>query len=195
MHGVMGGRLAVLGDGFFMPVNPVFLNLAGGDFREAQMTEERDQVVSRSLVQAPDVVLAALALRDDVVFPEVLVRIFAEGPLGFDFSGAEFATELKIPILGDFLGFGETVFFRAPAAIATSEICGALPATAVRSSIDVNFAAENRVLFRHGRMSSHPGQKTEMCKQCVSYTEGGIMSISYCFYYVYCDQRIAVIRF
>src|ERR1039458_8719428 len=126
------------------------------------MAEERDQVVGRSLVQAPDVVLAALTLGNDVVFAEVLVGRFAEGPLAFDFSGAEFATELKIPILGYFLGLGETVFFRAPAAIATSEICGALPATAVRSSIDVNFAAEDRVLFRHERMSSHPGQKAEM---------------------------------
>ena len=159
MHGVIGRWLAALGDGFFMPVNPVLLNLAGGDFRKAQMAEERDQVVCRSLVQAPDVVLAALTLRNDVVFAEILVGRFAEGPLVFDFSGAEFATELKIPILCDFLGFGERVFFRAPAAIATCEICGALPTTAVGPSINVNFAAEDCVLFRHGRMSSHPGQK------------------------------------
>jgi hypothetical protein len=114
--------------------------------------------------------LAALTLRDDVVFAEILVGRFAEGPLVFDFSGAELATELKIPILGDFLGFGERVFFRAPAAIATCEICGALPTTAVRSSINVNLVAENRVMFRHGRMPSKPGRKTEnvqaMCKLC-----------------------------
>jgi len=88
-----------------------------------------------------------------------LVGRFAEGSLVFDFSGAEFATELKIPILCDFFCFGERVFFRAPAAIATGEICGALPATAVRTTINVNFAAEDCILFRHGRMSSHPGQK------------------------------------
>jgi hypothetical protein len=88
-----------------------------------------------------------------------LVGRFAEGSLVFDFSGAEFAAQLKIPILCDFLGLGETVFFRAAAAIATCEICGRLPTTAVRPTIDVNFAAEDCVLFRHGRMSSHPGQK------------------------------------
>ena len=72
VHGVIGGRLAARGDGFFMPVNPVFLNLAGGDFREAESAEERDQVVSRSLVLASDIAFAALALRDDVVFPQEL---------------------------------------------------------------------------------------------------------------------------
>jgi hypothetical protein len=103
--------------------------------------------------------LAALTLRDDVVFAEILVGRFAEGSLVFDFSGAKLASELKIPILCDFFCFGERVFFRAPAAIATGEICGALPTTAVGPSINVNLAAENCVLFRHGRMSSHPGQK------------------------------------
>jgi hypothetical protein len=113
-------------------------------------------------------VLAALTLGDDVVFAEVLVGRFAEGPLAFDFSGAEFATELKIPILGDFLRLGETVFFRAPAAISAREICGALPLTAVRAPINVNLAAEDRVLFCHESLSSHPGQKDQnvqaMCK-------------------------------
>jgi hypothetical protein len=79
-----------------------------------------------------DVHLAALALSDEIVFTVVLRRRFAEGFLGLDFSAAEFAAELEVPILGDFLGFGETVFFRTPAAILTREICGALPATAVR---------------------------------------------------------------
>ena len=74
MHGVMGRRLPALCGGVFIPVNSVFLNLAGGDFREAQMAEEGDQVDSRTPVQALDVVLAALTLRDDVVFAEVLVR-------------------------------------------------------------------------------------------------------------------------
>jgi hypothetical protein len=98
-------------------------------------------------------------LRDEIVFTEELLGSFAEGFLGLDFSGAEFATELEVPILGDFLGFGETVFFRAAAAILTREICGALPGTAVRALINVNLAAEDRVLFRHGRMSSEPGRK------------------------------------
>ena len=132
VHGVIGGRLAALGDGFFMAVNPVVLNLAGGDFREAHMAEERDQVDGRAPVLALDVILAALALGDDVVFAEILLGGFAEGLLGFDFSAAEFSAKLEIPILGDFLGFGETVFFGAAAAILAREICGALPLTAIR---------------------------------------------------------------
>jgi hypothetical protein len=40
--------------------------------------------------------------------------------------------------------------------------------TAVRAPINVNLAAENRVLFRHGSLSSHPGQRDQnvqaMCK-------------------------------
>ena len=38
MHGVVGGRFAEVRDSFLMPVDAVFLNLAGGDFREAHLS-------------------------------------------------------------------------------------------------------------------------------------------------------------
>jgi hypothetical protein len=66
-------------------------------------------------VLALDVDLAPLTLRDDVVFAEVMPGSFAEGLVGFDFSRAECPAQLEIPILGDFLGFGEAVFFGAAA--------------------------------------------------------------------------------
>jgi len=44
---------------------------------------------------------------------------------------AEFAVELKIPILGDRFGFGEAVFLGARPPILAGEITGALPVTAV----------------------------------------------------------------
>ncbi len=73
MHGVVGRRLAALLHRLFMAVNPVFLHLAGGDFREAHVAEERHQMHARPRVLAFDVDFAALPLRDDVVFTQVQV--------------------------------------------------------------------------------------------------------------------------
>ena len=86
--------------------------------------------------------------------------------LGFNFSGAEFATELKIPILGDILCFGEAVFLCACSAIFAGEITGALPDTAVRTFVDVNFAAQDVVLFGHRGMTSKLFQNAE-CERVV----------------------------
>ena len=162
------GGLPRFAIGFFEAVNPVLLNLAGGDFREAQGAEERHQVHRRPPVLAFDVDLAALALRDDVVFAQVLVRGFAEGFFCFDFAGAELAAKLQIPVLGDLFGFGEAVFLRACPAVLPGEVGGALPAAAVRAFVNVNFAAQDCVLFRHGRVLSERLQSTKMCKLCAS---------------------------
>ena len=97
----------------------------------------------RAPVLALDVDLAALALRDDVEFAQELVGGFAESFFCFDFSAAGFAAQLQIPVLGDFLGFGEAVFLRAGAAVLAGEIGGALPVAAVRAFVDVDLAAED----------------------------------------------------
>ena len=102
---------------FFVALNPVFLDCASGDFREAHVTEERHQVHARARVLAFDIDLVALALGDDVVFTQVLFRGFAESFFCFDFAVAEFAAKLEIPVLGDLLGLREAVFFGAGAAI------------------------------------------------------------------------------
>ena len=149
VHGAMCRRLAAFLHRLFVTMNAVFLDLAGSDFREAQMAEERHQVHLRPPVLAFDVDLAALALRDDVVFAQVLFGSLAESFFCFDFSAAEFSAELQVPILGDLFGFPEAVFFRACAPVFSAEITGTLPATAVRALVDVNFAAHEGELFSH----------------------------------------------
>ena len=56
---------------------------------------------------------------------------------------------MQVPILGDLFGFREAVFLRAGPAILAGEVAGALPEAAVRAFVNVNLAAEDRVLFRH----------------------------------------------
>ena len=68
MDGVMSRRFAVLGHRLFVAMNAVVLDLAGSNFRQAQLTEERHQVPLRAPLLAFHVDFAALALRDDVVF-------------------------------------------------------------------------------------------------------------------------------
>ena len=103
----------------------------------------------RPAVLAPEVALAALALREDVVFTQELFGCFAEGSFCFDFSAAEFPAELQIPILGNLLGFREALFLCAGPAVLAGEIAGALPAAAVGAFVDVNLSTEDGVLFRH----------------------------------------------
>ena len=61
----------------------------------------------------------------------------------------EFSAELQIPVLGDFLGFREAPFLGADTPVLAGKIGGALPQAAVRTLVDVNLAAEDRVLLRH----------------------------------------------
>jgi hypothetical protein len=104
MHGVAGRRLAALGRRFFEAMNSVFLDLAGGNFRETQGAEERHEVHTRPAVLAVDVDLAALALGDEVVLAEELFRGFAEGLLGFNLAVPELAPKLKISVFRDLFG-------------------------------------------------------------------------------------------
>jgi len=76
-------------------------------------------------------------------------RDFAKGLFGFDFSGAEFSAQLQIPVLSDLLGFREAFFLGADAPILAREIGGALPQAAIGTLVDVDFAAEDSVLFGH----------------------------------------------
>src|SRR5271154_7595459 len=137
MHGVAGWRLAAFGRRFFEAMNSVFLDLAGGDFREAQRAEERHQVHARPPVLAVDVDLAALTLCDEVVFAQELFRGFAEGLLCFDFAVAELAAKLQIPVLRDLLGSRQAVFLRGCPAVFSTEVGGTLPAAAVRAFVNV----------------------------------------------------------
>jgi len=100
-------------------------------------------------VLAFDVNLAALVLGDEVVLAQKLFRRFAEGFLGFDLAGAELAAELQLPVFGDLLGFRQALFLRARAAVFPAEVAGTLPAAAVRTFVNVNLAAQDRVVFRH----------------------------------------------
>ena len=53
MHGIAGRRLAALFDRFLVAMNAVFLDLAGGDFGEAHIAEERHQVHAASASAGP----------------------------------------------------------------------------------------------------------------------------------------------
>ena len=66
--------------------------------------------------------LVALSLRHDVELAQVVLRHFAKGLFALDLAGAEFSAQLQVPILGDFLGFGEALFLRAGATILAREI-------------------------------------------------------------------------
>src|ERR1700722_6144675 len=132
MHGVAGWRLATLGRGLFEAMNPVFLDFAGGNFREAKGAEERHEVHARPPVLAVDVDLAALALGDEVVLAQELFRGFAEGLFCFDFAVPELAAKLQIPVLSDLFGSRQAVFLRGCPAVFPAEVGGTLPAAAVR---------------------------------------------------------------
>ena len=121
----------------------------------------------RPPVLAFDVDSASLPLCDDVVFTQVKIRRFAEGFFGLNFPVAEFAAQLEIPILGDFLGFGEALFLRARPAVLAAEIAGTLPATAIRALVNVNLAAQDRVLFRHRRYLRTLSRKSRKCERVV----------------------------
>ncbi len=123
------------------------------------MAEERHQVHARPPVLAFDVDLAALALGDEVVFAQELFRGFAEGLFCLDFAVAELAAKLQIPILRDLLGAREAIFLRGCPPVFAAEEGGTLPAGAVRAFVNVNLAAQDRVVFRHGRMSSASSSK------------------------------------
>jgi len=159
MHGVAGRRLAALGRRLFEPMNSVFLYLAGGNFREAQGTEERHEVHTRPPVLAVDVNVAALALGDEVVLAQELFRGFAEGLFCFDFAVAELAAKLQIPVLRDLFGSRQAVFLRGCSAVFPAEVGGTLPAAAVPAFVNVNLAAEDCVMFCHGKYASAPPQK------------------------------------
>jgi hypothetical protein len=100
-------------------------------------------------VLASDIVLAALPLRDNVVFAQELFGRFAKSFFCLDFSAAKFSAELQKPILRNLYGFLYTLFFCAGATIFAGEISGALPESAVRTFVDVNFSTEDGVLLGH----------------------------------------------
>jgi hypothetical protein len=49
-------------------------------------------------------------------------RHFAKRLFALDLPSEEFPAKLQIPVLGDFLGFGEALFLRAGATILAREI-------------------------------------------------------------------------
>src|ERR1035437_6360662 len=101
----------------------------------------------RPPVLAVDVNLAAFALGDEVVLAQKLFRRLAEGFFGFDFTVTEFPAKLQVPVLGDLFGYREALFLRAGAAVFPAEVTGSLPASAVRTFVNMNLAAEDGVVM------------------------------------------------
>jgi len=98
-------------------MNPVFLDLARSDFRDAEVAEQRHQVDAASPVLAVDVLFVTLSLGDDVVLMQVVFGHVAKHLFALDLSGAESSAKLLDTVLGDFLGFREARFFGAGALI------------------------------------------------------------------------------
>ena len=148
VHGVMRRRLAAPGHRLFKTSDAVSLDFARRDFGENQATEKRNEMTVGAGMLSTRICAAALTLRDDVEFAQILFGRFAERLPAFQFAAAQFSAQLKIPGLRKFLCFGEALLFGGCAAILAGEIAGALPACAVRTFLDVNLAAEDGVLFR-----------------------------------------------
>jgi hypothetical protein len=116
---------------------------------------------------APDIYLAALPLRDDVVFTQKLFGCFTKSFFCFDFAAAKFSMELQKPVLCNTFCLRETLFFCTGAAIFAGEISGALPERAMRTLVDVNFSAEDGVLFgRNGRPPPTPSKSGNVKELC-----------------------------
>src|ERR1700687_76073 len=132
---------------------------------------------ARAEVVLFDVGLASLALGDDLVFPQELLRRVAKGFLCLDFAAAQLAPELQVPVLGDLLGFGQAVFLGAAPTVLAGKVGGTLPVAALRASVDVNLAAQDRMRFGHALVASQPFQIVarlladygKMCKLCESW--------------------------
>jgi hypothetical protein len=106
------------------------------------------------------VMLIAFALRHDVVLAQVVLRNFAKGLFAFDFAVVEFSAEPQVPVLSDFLGFGEALFFRAGAAVLAGEIRGALPKVAVRTL--VMWTLPPRIVWSSGMWTPLRKRRREM---------------------------------
>ena len=59
------------------------------------------------------------------------------------------AAQLQIPVLGEILGLGQAVFLGGNPSVFAGEVGGALPATAIVASVDVDLAAEDCVFLWH----------------------------------------------
>jgi hypothetical protein len=130
-----------------------------------------------------------LTLRDDVVFAQVLFRRFAKSFFGFDLAGAELSSELQVPVLGDLLGFREAVFLGARAAVLPAEIAGTLPAAAVRAFVNVDLAAQDRVVFRHRRMPPELLLNPKNVKELCSTTSSSLLCQNSFIFLVYFSIR------
>ena len=106
VHGIVCRRLTAFGHRLFKSVDTVLLYLAGTDFRQDQAAKERHQVPGCSGVLTPEIGFAALTLRDDVVFAQILLRGLAKTFPRFQLSGAELSAKLEIPVLCNLFGSG-----------------------------------------------------------------------------------------
>src|SRR5260370_21787274 len=100
------------------------------------------------------------------------VRVaYAEGYAAF-FIAAPDPQLSVITLFGDLLGFRQALFLRARAAVFPAEVAGTLPAAAVRTFVNVNLAAQDRVVFRHRGCLRAPS-KRKMSKSCAILAEAG----------------------
>ena len=125
---------------------------AGGNFGEAELTEERQQMEAKADAMPFGPTRATLALGDDFVFFEKLLRRLLERLFGSEEAGAGLPAQLKIPILRDLLRVFEALFFGAFAEVAVLVMRGTLPKPAVVTLINVDLTAQDGV-SEHGDLA------------------------------------------
>src|SRR5689334_9376759 len=146
-------------------MNAVFLNLAGRNLRQPHVAEEGHEMEPEARAVAFHILGIALAFGDDLVFALELGCRVLEGLLADEFARARLAPQLQIPVLREVLGPREAVFLCGNAPVLAFKVCGTLPESAVLTPIDVDLAAEDRVLLWHRRLAA---KTAKLCNTCVS---------------------------
>src|ERR1700761_3778449 len=98
MHSVARRRLAARSLAFFQPMNAILVDPACCDFRKRHLSKERDQMTIRARMLSTSVRRAPLSLGNDVELAEINFRSFVEHLPGFEFTVAEFASKLQVPV-------------------------------------------------------------------------------------------------
>jgi hypothetical protein len=83
----------------------------------------------------------ALSLGDDAVFLDELIGDLLDGLFGLEQTGAGFAAELEVPVLGDLFGVSEALLARAAAALFAADRGRAMPDLALAAAVELQFTA------------------------------------------------------
>ena len=145
-------------------MDTILLCLPSGDLGETKSTEEGKEVEPKTRFMPLDPARAPMAFGDNLVFAFKKLCGLFEGFFIQEFTGSVFVAERQIPALSKLLRQSQTFLLRGRTAIPASEICRALPETAVVTLIDVDFTAMDG-MRRHG--CRDPAECAILCNESV----------------------------